>query len=148
MNDLQNEAVVISQDNISALQWVEKDLSPEMKAHFANIKKAIIETVNDEWREIKFKALIRLIDFVFDTHPVRFVNGWVDNKAWENLSSLKVLSIALLLWLNTNQALMMFWEHNQSIKKDPNDDNHPNIRELDWNWLEWVKIHWIPFWKK
>lgn len=143
-----DEQIIISDENRTPLQEVVETLPDNIKIHFESIKQAIYLAINREWNEIKFNNLIRLIDFIFDTTPTRFVNNWVDNAAWENLWSLKVLSLALLLWLDTNQALKMFWEHWKSVQSNPDWDNHKNIRELDGWGIEWVKIYGISFSKK
>jgi len=140
-----DEQVIISSENISPLQEVVETLPDNIKIHFEAIKQAIHLAISKEWNEIEFNKLIRLIDFIFDTTPTRFINNWVDNAAWENLWSLKVLSLALLLWLDTNQALKMFWEHWKSVQSTPDWGNHKNIRELDGWGIEWVKIYGIPF---
>ena len=148
MIEIMEEHTIISDANITPLQEVVESLPDDVKIHFEAIKDAIFIAINKEWNEIKFDNLIRLIDFIFDTSPTRFVNNWVDNDAWKNLWSLKVLSLALLLWLNTDQALKMFGEHWESVQKNPDWDNHQNIRQLDEFWLEGIKIYGIPFSKK
>jgi len=148
MIEIMEEQTIMSAENITPLQEVVESLPNDVKVHFEAIKDAIFIAINKEWNEIEFNNLIRLIDFIFDTSPTRFVNNWVDNDAWKNLWSLKVLSLALLLWVNTDQALKMFGEHWESVQKNPDWNDHPNIRELDGGWIEWVKIYGVPFSEK
>lgn len=143
-----NETPTISVENIEPLLEVVEWFDTDVREHFENMKAAIMNAVSWEGYQIKFDSLIRLIDYLFEIEPTSFINNGVTNQAGENLWSLKVLSIALLLWFDTDQALKLFGEHWASVNSDPDWESHQNIRALNEYWIEGVKIYWNPLSKK
>jgi len=144
---IDHENVTVQYNNgPEILQNMLENYSDETNLYFEQIKKWIFEILKS-WDQIKFNRLIILINFVFDTNWVDFINGW-QRDGQMSLWSLKVLTLWLLLWLKTDETLELFWEHWQEIKSDPDSDIHPNITELNWWWIEAVKVFWLPFTQK
>lgn len=135
----------LSEWNVEELKahiaWFSESTQLRLKA----TQEAVGEILKNENEKIRFLHLIQQIDALFVTHPTAFTNGNVFNEAGKNLSSLKVLTLALLMWLNTDQALRLFWEHWEEVSQNPDWDTHSNIRNLDEVGIQWVKIYGIVF---
>ncbi len=143
MND---DLVIHFENGPAVLQEAMSEFSDETKLYVEQISQGIFNIL-DSSKTIKFDRLIRLINYVFETHPHDYIN-WAQRSGKDSLWSLKILTLSLLLWIKTDQALKLFWEHWESVKNNPDENNHPNIRELDMNWIETVKIYWFPFEEK
>lgn len=137
--------IILSRENIAPLEELKKSLSHEAQQILEWIRLSVNDTLNKAYGATDFQSFIKLIDSIFDTTPTRFINGLVENEAGQNLWSLKVLTIALMLWLDTFEALRLFGEHYESVQKNPEWNNHTNIRNLDIFGIEAVKIYGVPF---
>ena len=103
---------------------------PEFSYEYVSKIKDSINTIREAWETIDFSNMIQLIDYLFETKPIEFTNGSEANKARTNLWSLKILTLGLMLGLNTNQILSLFGEHLTEVENTPKWDSHKNIRAL------------------
>jgi len=81
-------------------------------------------------RKHPFSETLAYIDSAYDYQPSRFINGSVENAAGENEGSCKVLGLAILEGFTTEEALLAFGEHYQSVLANPSGTDHRNIRAL------------------
>ncbi|WP_313279689.1 HopJ type III effector protein [Stutzerimonas balearica] len=81
-------------------------------------------------RNHRFADTLAFIAANYDYTPSRFINGAVENAAGENEGSCKTLGLALLEQFTTEEALLAFGEHYQSVLANPAGDDHRNIRAL------------------
>lgn len=81
-------------------------------------------------RNHPFSETLAFIASAYDYQPSRFFNGNVENAAGENEGSCKTLGLALLEQFTTEEALLAFGEHYQSVLANPAGDDHRNIRAL------------------
>lgn len=140
--------IILSHENTFPLQDLKNSLSSEAQAILEWIRLSTNDVMNHTYGSSDFQSFLKLVDSIFDTSPTRFINGELEDAGWKYLWSLKVLTIALMLWLSTDQALRLFGEHYESVQNNPEWDDHQNIRNLDRVWIEWVKIYGVPFKKK
>jgi hypothetical protein len=87
----------------------------------------------------RFAATLAFIDQWFEFTPAAFRNGNVSNTVDQNQGSCRVLSMALLLGLSSEQTLKCFGEHYRDVLATPTVDNHHNLRRLQAEGL--VDIH-------
>lgn len=78
----------------------------------------------------QFATTLAFIDKWFDFTPTAFRNGAVSNTAEQNQGSCRVLAMALLLGLTSEQTLKCFGEHYRDVLATPEADNHHNLRRL------------------
>lgn len=78
----------------------------------------------------QFAATLAFINQWYDFTPSAFRNGKVGNSAEQNQGSCRVLAMALLQGLTTEQALRCFGEHYRDVLATPGADNHHNLRRL------------------
>lgn len=76
--------------------------------------------------------------------PQAFQNGPLHNAAGENQGSCKILGLALLEGLSTQQALLAFGEHYRQVLAAPDGTDHANIRQLMESGLEQVHFDQLP----
>ena len=132
-------------------EWIEKfksELPQEIQTYLERMRAQLWQNLTWGRSTVNFQEMIGDIDFIFQTQETGFENNWVINEAGENLWSLKILAIAIILGFNTQQALRMFWEHYEEVIDNPEWDSHSNIRALMdqvSTGINWVIIHWIPF---
>lgn len=82
---------------------------------------------------IAFEQVIAVIDANYDYQPTAFVNGvkgdCVDNKEGTNQGSCKIFAFAKLNALNQLETLHCFGSnYREDVLKNPDTDNHQNIR--------------------
>lgn len=77
-----------------------------------------------------FADTLAFIDSHYRYQPQAFSNGPLDNAAGENRGSCKILGLALLEQLSTEQALLAFGEHYRHVLATPDGSDHANIRQL------------------
>ncbi len=87
----------------------------------------------------QFATTLAFIQQWYDFTPTAFSNGAVRNGVDQNQGSCRVLAMALLLGLTTQQTLRCFGEHYRDVLATPTVDNHHNLRRLQREGL--VDIH-------
>lgn len=92
----------------------------------------------------RFADTLAFIEAHYRYVPSRFVNGTVENAAGENEGSCKTLGLALLEGFTTEEALMAFGEHYQSVLAHPDGSDHRNIRALQETGLPGVRFEHLP----
>ena len=80
--------------------------------------------------DIKFSEVIEHIDTHYESQLLEFKNGDLVNKQGENEGSAKVLSYAALSNLDKENTLKLWGEFYQDVKKNPDGDDHQNIRQF------------------
>lgn len=90
--------------------------------------------------DIMFADVIDLIDKHYEPQLLEFKNGDIVNKQGENEGSAKVLSYAALSELDKETTLKLWGEYYREVKKNPNGEDHANIRNF-------MKTGWegVPF---
>ncbi|MES2603585.1 MAG: HopJ type III effector protein [Pseudomonadota bacterium] len=78
----------------------------------------------------QFATTLAFINQWYDFTPSAFRNGKVSNSAEQNQGSCRVLAMALLQGLTTEQTLRCFGEHYRDVLATPGVDNHHNLRRL------------------
>jgi hypothetical protein len=78
----------------------------------------------------QFSETLAFIASHYDYQPSRFLNGDVENAAGENEGSCKTLGLAALEGFTSEEALLAFGEHYQSVLATPDGSDHRNIRAL------------------
>ncbi len=78
----------------------------------------------------QFSSTLGFIEQWFDFTPCAFRNGAVRNTADQNQGSCRVLAMALMQGLATEQALKCFGEHYRDVLATPDLNNHQNLRRL------------------
>ncbi len=80
--------------------------------------------------EHDFAQTLAFIERHYHYQPGAFDNGSLHNRATENEGSCKILALALLEQLSTEQALLAFGEHYRHVLASPDGQDHQNIRQL------------------
>ena len=88
----------------------------------------------------QFSETLGFIAEHYDYQTSRFQNGEVENAAGENEGSCKTLGLALLEGFTTEEALLAFGEHYQSVLATPSGTDHRNIRALMETGLQGVRF--------
>jgi hypothetical protein len=91
------------------------------------------------------------LDFIqqwFDFTPTAFRNGKVANSAEQNQGSCRVLALAVLQSLSSDQALKCFGEHYRDVLATPGFDNHHNLRRLQAEGLVDIQFDQFPLHRK
>lgn len=96
----------------------------------------------------QFSDTLAFIASHYDYQPSSFQNGNVENAAGENEGSCKTLGLATLEALSTEDALLAFGEHYQSVLATPNGTDHRNIRALMETGLQGVRFEQQPLTRK
>lgn len=78
----------------------------------------------------QFAVTLAFIDAHYHYTPCAFDNAGLHNPAGSNLGSCKILGLALLEGLSTEQALLAFGEHYTDVLATPHATAHANIRQL------------------
>ena len=99
-------------------------------------------------RNHSFSETLAFIASAYDYQPSRFLNGSVENAAGENEGSCKTLAIAVLEGFTTEEALLAFGEHYQSVLATPTGNDHRNIRALIDTGLPGVRFDQQPLTRK
>lgn len=105
-------------------------------------KAAFIESV--EQPDHPFSATLEFIEQEFNFVASAFTNGEVRNESDQNQGSCKVLAMAKLLELSSEQALKCFGEHYRDVVDTPDGDSHQNIRQLQQHGLAGVTFDSFP----
>jgi hypothetical protein len=95
-----------------------------------------------------FAETLEFIAEHYDYQPSAFTNGSVENAAGQNEGSCKVLGLALLEGLSTEEALHAFGEHYRAVLATPDGSDHGNIRALMENGLGGVRFVQQPLQRK
>ena len=89
---------------------------------------------------IAFEKVMEFIDAEYDYTPCRFTNGEGDNivvnEAGENEGSCKIFAFGMLNRLSERDVLACFGKYYQDVLKNPNGNDHANIRNFmryGWN---------------
>lgn len=98
--------------------------------------------------EHSFSETLAFIAGAYDYQPCRFTNGNLDNAPGENEGSCKILGLALLEGLSTEQALLAFGEHYRTVLATPEGTDHRNIRALMQTGLAGVRFEQPPLARK
>ncbi len=101
---------------------------------------SFIERLRLNADSIAFAEVIDLIDAYYHHTPTAFSNGSLMNQASENQGSAKVLSFARLQGLTEQETLHCFAEHWRSVRSNPNDADHQNIRQFMQNGWDSVEL--------
>lgn len=88
--------------------------------------------------DIMFADVIEMIDRNYETGLLEFKNGDILNKQGENEGSAKVLSYAALSNLDKETTLKLWGEYYRDVVKNPDGDDHQNIRNFMKNGWEGV----------
>ena len=91
-----------------------------------------------------FADTLTFIDRHYYYQPQPFSNGPLHNSAGENEGSCKILGLALLEGLSTQQALLAFGEHYRHVLATPDGSDHANIRQLLKTGLTQVSFNQLP----
>ncbi|WP_070966824.1 HopJ type III effector protein [Vibrio sonorensis] len=95
-----------------------------MKSEFLAKLSASPETID-------FNDTMAVIDANYDFTPSAFVNGDTTNEAGQNNGSCKLFAFAHLNKLNEEQTLACFGAfYREDVLKNPNGDDHQNIRNF------------------
>ncbi|TDQ38890.1 HopJ type III effector protein [Thiopseudomonas denitrificans] len=97
---------------------------------------------------LMFADVLAFIERHYHYQPQPFDNGPLHNVAGENQGSCKILGLALLEGLSTEQALLCFGEHYRHVLVTPDGNDHANIRQLMQNGLEPVSFSTLPLTRK
>jgi hypothetical protein len=95
---------------------------------FNQAKQAFIVAIDSDKHQ--FADTLAFIAGWFDFTPSAFRNGCVSNSIEQNQGSCRVLAMAELLELTTEQTLKCFGEHYRDVLATPGVDNHHNLRRL------------------
>ncbi|HZJ94643.1 MAG TPA: HopJ type III effector protein [Thiopseudomonas sp.] len=91
-----------------------------------------------------FADTLAFIDRHYQYKPSAFDNAGLHNPAGSNQGSCKILGLALLEQLTTEQALLAFGEHYRWVLAHPDHTEHANIRQLIKHGLEQVTFSQLP----
>ncbi len=91
-----------------------------------------------------FADTLAFVDAHYIYTPRSFVNGELHNPAGSNQGSCKILGLALLEQLSTQEALLAFGEHYAYVLATPNETEHANIRQLLKHGLKAVSFSELP----
>lgn len=80
--------------------------------------------------DITFANTMQIIEDNYSFIPTAFVNGEIENQAWENSGSCKLFAFAVQQKLSKQETLACFGEHYQSVLDDVNGTSHQNIRNF------------------
>ena len=80
--------------------------------------------------EFTFSQVLDVIEDHYAFTSTEFKNGQLTNECGHNEGSAKVFAFAKLNELGQEETLSLFAEHYQSVLKDPQGDNHGNIRNF------------------
>ena len=94
--------------------------------------------------EHRFADTLAFIDQHYHFTPRAFDNAGLHNPAGSNQGSCKVLGLALLEQLSSNEALLAFGEHYAYVLATPDEAEHANIRQLLKHGLEAVSFSELP----
>jgi hypothetical protein len=78
----------------------------------------------------QFASTLAFVNQWYEFTPTAFRNGAVSNGVEQNQGSCRVLALALLQGLSSEQALRCFGEHYRDVLATPGADNHHNLRRL------------------
>ena len=95
-----------------------------------------------------FSETLAFIASAYDYQPRRFTNGSLENAVGENEGSCKILGLAILERLSTEQALLAFGEHYRAVLAKPEGTDHRNIRALMQSGLSGVRFDQLPLRRK
>lgn len=91
-----------------------------------------------------FSDSLTFIEQHYQYQAEPFRNGQLLNPRGENQGSCKILGLALLEGLSTEQALRAFGEHYRHVQQNPDGEDHQNIRQLLKTGLDGVKFAQLP----
>ena len=129
-------------ETIKTLEINTNSLDKEIKEAIFDIENSVNAiTCNTKFC---FKDFLSIIDKEFNFTPCIFYIGKKENAAWENTGSLKVITYAIMMWYDTQEALKLFGEHYKEVCETPDGDSHPNIRALQEEGLKSVHIVGTP----
>ncbi len=94
--------------------------------------------------EHRFADSLAFIDSHYQYTPCAFTNAGLHNPAGSNQGSCKILGLALLEKLSTEDALLAFAEHYRYVLTTPDETEHANIRQLLKHGLEAVHFSQLP----
>ncbi len=92
----------------------------------------------------QFADTLAFIDLHYDYSPQDFNNADLHNAAGSNQGSCKILGLALLEHLSTEDALLAFGEHYTWVLAHPEQTEHANIRQLIKTGLAAVHFSQLP----
>lgn len=94
--------------------------------------------------EHRFADTLAFIDAHYHYTPCAFDNADLHNPAGSNQGSCKIIGLALLEKLSTEDALLAFAEHYAYVLATPDETEHANIRLLLKHGLEAVRFSQLP----
>lgn len=80
--------------------------------------------------DLMFEDVIEMIDKHYENQLLQFKNGNIENKPGENEGSAKILSYAALSELDKETTLKLWGQYYRDVKKNPDGDDHQNIRQF------------------
>uniref|UniRef100_A0A6U0S666 HopJ type III effector protein n=1 Tax=Eucampia antarctica TaxID=49252 RepID=A0A6U0S666_9STRA len=117
---------------LDAIREVEETIPDDCEIFNANL-----EMSSDE---ITFEEVIEIIDIHYEYGLIEFKNGDIVNKQGENEGTAKVLSYAALSNFDNETTLKLWGQYYRDVLKNPDGDDHQNIRNF-------MKTGWegVPF---
>ena len=94
--------------------------------------------------EHRFADTLTFIDRHYHYTACDFDNAGLHNSVGSNPGSCKILGLALLEQLSTEDALLAFAEHYQQVLATPDGSDHANIRQLLKHGLASVHFSQLP----
>ena len=91
-----------------------------------------------------FADTLAFIDAHYHYTPCAFDNAGLHNPAGSNQGSCKILGLALLEGLSSQDALLAFAEHYRWVLAHPQQTEHANIRQLIKHGLSAVQFTQLP----
>ncbi|RZL37948.1 MAG: HopJ type III effector protein [Pedobacter sp.] len=79
---------------------------------------------------IQFSDVIIFIEKYYHHQPTAFKNGEAVNESTQNQGSAKVFGFAQINQLDQDDTLLLFAEHYQAVKENPEGTDHQNIRQF------------------
>lgn len=97
-----------------------------------------------EQPEHRFADTLAFIETYYQYTPCAFDNAGLHNPAGSNQGSCKILGLAFLEQLSTEQVLLAFGEHYAGVLATPKGSEHANIRQLLKHGLDAVSFSQLP----
>lgn len=87
-------------------------------------------TLRNRPQDLRFAAVMDLIQRLHTLVPVAFDNGELHNGAGENAGACALFAFGRRQGLDAEQVLACFGEHYRAVLADPQGQGHPNIRQF------------------
>ena len=106
---------------------------------------SFIENIKNKPKSVDFDELMALVETHYSFTETAFVNGDLKNEAGQNSGSCKLFAFAQQHNLSKDQTLACFGcYYRDDVLKDPQGDNHQNIRNFMKTGWDGVSFDGIP----